>query len=439
MAKKDIKLAELSKIVNEMLDDFRNIDAEWDKEFFEIFVDKAGELSDSRQQAKVKHKLSDIIAIVFFALISNEDEWKEIEEFAIDQRDILQQYLELPNGIPSHDTIERVIGIIKPDELQDLLVEVLKAIIMRATSEMNMPLYTNEELGIEIKDILAVDGKETCKTGNPKSLEEKERRNLNQLNVQSTEYGITLSTTRIEEKTNEIPEAQKVLKSLDLKGCVVTADALNTQKETARVIIEDAKGDYCLALKGNHKTAYDEVKEYFSLEDIKDELKEKQCYKIEEENKSEKKIIREMYISNDIKWFADRKLWKGLKSIGYERKTIEKEGTIKVEERYFLCSFLADVELFSIVIRRHWQVENLLHWILDVTFKEDKLTTREKKALHNMGLIRRFALSILKILKTYYGNRSYKGIRKHIGRKFDKEIPVIFSVIKVLYEQGMTK
>ena len=436
MAKKDTKLVQLSKIVSEMADDLR-IEG-LDMEFFDVFEEKAENLTDSRQQSKVKHKMEDVIAIVFFALLAGEDEWIEIEYFAIDQRDVLKKYLKLPNGIPSHDTLERVISIIEPDELQDFLVDTLRAVIMRATKEMDMPLYTNEELGIRVSDIVAIDGKETCSTGNPKADNEQDRRNLNELNVQSTEYGITLSSTRIDEKTNEIPETQKVLKKLDLRGCIVTADALNTQKETARSIVKDAHADYCLALKANQKNAYTDVVEYFQSSDIRKELcSQKNSWRKEKEIFTDKTVEREYYISDDIKWFSDKKLWTGLKSIGYEKKKIKKaDGETVVEERYFLCSFHADAELFSIVVRRHRHIENLLHWVLDVTFKEDRLSTREKKALHNIGLIRRFVLSLLKILKEYYGNISYKQIRRRIGRTFEKQVPVIFSVIKELYDQG---
>ena len=437
MAKKDIKLARLAEIVSEMADDLEGTGIE--EELFEEMGKKLGALSDRRQQTKVWHKLGDVVAIVFFSLLSDVDEWIEMEYFAIDQRETLQKYLELPHGIPSHDTLERVIAIIDPDELQGLLVDTMRTIIMRATKEMGMPLYTNEELGIEIDDIVAIDGKETRGTGKRNAENEEDRRNLNELNVQSTEYGITLSSTRISEKTNEIPEAQAVLKKLNLRKCIVTADALNTQKETAHSIVHDAHADYCLAVKANQPNAYKDICDYFSDEGLLEALeKEKLTCKKEEEVLSDKVVVREYYITEDIRWFADRKLWEKLTSIGYERKTTKyREGNTTVEEKYFLCSIRADAELFSTVVRRHWHVENLLHWILDVTFHEDDLRTREKKALHNLGLIRRSVLSLLKILKAYYGNISYKHMRRRIGRTFEAQVPVIFSVIKELYDRGI--
>lgn len=435
MPKKSTKLQKLASSVNEMIEDMEK-DSEFDMLFFKIMSDKLTGLTDERQQTKVKHQMSDIIGIVFFAVLSDIDEWYEMEMFAIDHRDTLKQYLSLENGIPSHDTLERVFAIIKEEELQEILVQVLKDMVMKATKEMDEPLYTNEELGIEISDIIAIDGKETRNSGKKYSITEEDRRNLNELNVQSTEYGITLSSTRINEKSNEIPEAQKVLRTLDLRKCVVTADALNTQKDTVAAIVDDAHADYCLALKANQRNAYTDIVEYFNEDTLKELKKGPYTYREEKEITSERSVTREMYISEDIRWFEDRSKWKKLKSIGYEKKTIVnlRDNKETVETRYYLCSLKADVELFSIVIRRHWHVENLLHWVLDVTFKEDALRMKEKTAMHNLGLVRRFVLSILKVLKEYYGNISYRYMRRRICRTFEKQVPIILSVLKLLYD-----
>lgn len=323
----------------------------------------------------------------------------------------------------------------KPEELQRTLVDTVRDLVMKATSDMAAPIYENEAEGICIRDIVSVDGKETRGSGRAEGRSDEERRNLNQLNVQSTQYGITLSSTRISEKSNEIPEAQRVLRELDLRGCVVTADALNTQKETARVIRQEARGDYCLALKANQKGAWSDVADYFHDKGILKELKSGDVLRESEED-SRRRITREYMISGDIGWFADREGWAGLRSIGYERKTVEdkKDGTKSVEERYFLTSLIPDASLFAIVVRRHWHVENLLHWVLDVTFREDSQRTRNKVVLENLSLVRRFVISILKILKAYY-KLSYNKIRRKIGRRFDKEIPVIFATLKKLYDE----
>ena len=178
------------------------------------------------------------------------------------------------------------------------------------------------------------------------------------------------------EKRSAIPEMQKVMKTLDCRGCVVTADAMNTQKATAQAIIEDAHGDYCLALKGNQKTACQEVKEYFSCEELLKEVQEKEgCYKKETEETSIETITREYYITDDIKWFADRKEWKKLTSIGYERKTVAKKGTeeTRIEERYYLCSIKPIAELICHVYNK--TVEILLPQKHETNPKYDRKKT----------------------------------------------------------------
>lgn len=232
---------------------------------------------------------------------------------------------------------------------------------------------------------------------------------------------------------------QKVMKQIDCRGCIVTADAMNTQKATARAIVKEAHGDYCLALKENQKTAYQEVKEYFACGTLLKEIMAKDgCYLKETEETASSSITREYFVTDDINWFEDRGAWEKLTSIGYERKTTAKKGTdeAQIEERYFLCSIKPVAELFAVAVRRHWHIENGLHWTLDVVFREDKLRSKEKNGVHNLGLIRRFVMFIIKLLKVYY-HRSMKRIRDKIGRNLETEIPVILAVLKVLYDNDM--
>lgn len=440
MSKRETKLQSLSETIHIRVEELRGLGIkDLDKIFMEEYLIQAGRLSDSRQQAKVRHSMKDIVGIVFFGVLAGNDEWTDIADFAVDERQILEQYLELPYGIPSHDTIQRVFFILRSDELQSMLVNILIRIVTVAGKKIDEYLYKNDELDCYIKDVIAADGKETHNTGKKSSADPTERRNLNEFNVMSTEWGLTLSSTRIDEKSNEIPEMQKVMKQLDCRGCVVTADAMNTQKATAEAIVEEAHGDYCLALKENQKTAYLEVKEYFACEELlKEILTKKGQYCKETEETACHTITREYFITDNINWFETRREWKKLTSIGYERKTItQKEtGEVSVEERYYLCSIKPIAELFAIVVRRHWHIENGLHWVLDIVFKEDKLRSKEKNGIHNLGLIRRFAMFIIKLLKVYY-HRSMKRIRNKIGRNLGTEIPVILAVLKVLYDNDM--
>ena len=440
MPKKDTKLQKLSETIYIAVEEMKNLGIEGlDRIFMKEYLQQADQLTDSRQQVKIKHSLKDIMGIVFFAVLAGNDEWTEISDFAIDEKETLEKYLELSNGIPSHDTIQRVFFILKSDELQNMLVNILIQLINVAGKGLDEYLYRNDSLGCYIRDVIAADGKETHNTAKKNSKDIASRRNLNELNVMSTEWGITMSSTKIDEKSNEIPEMQKVMTQIDCRGCIVTTDAMNTQKATAMAIVKEAHGDYCLALKENQKTVYYEIKEYFACEELMKELMAKdEQYVKETEDTSYSTITREYFITDDIKWFEDRKEWEKLTSIGFERKTTTKKETdeVYVEERYYLCSIKPVAELFAVVVRRHWHIENCLHWILDIVFKEDKLRSKEKNGIHNLGLIRRFVMFIIKLLKVYY-NRSMKRIRDKIGRNLESEIPVILAVLKVLYDNDM--
>ena len=440
MPKRDTKLQKLSETIHITVEELRGLGVEGlDRLFMEEYLSQAGQLTDSRQQVKVRHSLKDIIGIVFFAVLAGNDEWTEIADFAVDERQTLEKYLGLPNGIPSHDTIQRVFFILRPEEVQDMLVNILAQMVTAAGKRLDEYLYKNEELDCYIRDVIAADGKETHNTGKKKSEDAAERRNLQEFNVMSTEWGISFSSTRIDEKSNEIPQMQKVMKQIDCRGCIVTADAMNAQKATAEAIIKQARGDYCLALKGNHGTVWREVKEYFACEELLEKIKKKEGqYFREEETRTYETVTREYFITDSLEWFEDRKEWEKLQSIGYERKSISRKetGETTVEERYYLCSIKPIAVLFGIAVRRHWHIENGLHWVLDIVFREDRLRSKEKNGIHNLGLIRRFVMFIMKLLKVYY-NRSMKRIRAKIGRNLEREMPVILSVLKVLYDNDM--
>lgn len=440
MPKKDTKLQKLSESIFSTLEEIRGLEIkDLDRMFMEEYLEQAEQLTDTRQQAKVWYSLKEVVGIVFFALLAGNDEWSEIADFAVDEKETLKKYLELPKGIPSHDTIQRVFCILRPDELQKMLVNILIQLITVAGKGLDEYLYRNDALGYCIRDVIAADGKETCNTAKKDSKQAEDSRNLNEFNVMSTEWGICLSSTRISEKSNEIPEMQKVIKQIDCRGCIVTADAMNTQKGTARAIAKEAHGEYCLALKENQKTAYQEIKEYFACEDfLKKITGQDGRYLKETEHTAVIITTREYFITDDIQWFEDRKEWESLSSIGYERKTIIRKETNEahVEERYYLCSIPPAADLFATAVRRHWHIENGLHWTLDVVFREDKLRSKEKKGIHNLGLIRRFVMFILNLLKVYY-HRSMKRIRNKIGRNPETEIPVILTVLKVLYDNDM--
>lgn len=201
---------------------------------------------------------------------------------------------------------------------------------------------------------------------------------LQTLNVYSGDYGICLGQRFIEEKTNEIPAAQEVLRLMDLKDTIVTADAMNCQKDTAAAVI-NAGGDYVLALKGNQQLFYEEVKGYFDTDILAGLCGEAGHYRKTVDKEHGGTAVREYYITEDIQWFSEIKKWKKLKSIGMVHKVLKKTNGSQAEEyRYYICSIGADAEEFERAAHDHWGVENSLHWQLDFTFGDDKTRAWQK-------------------------------------------------------------
>ena len=411
MSKKSSKLNEISKMFNQINIKFDELSNEGIKDMIAIVKKQ----NDTRYTPNVKHKMEDIILITLFAILAKCNEWTEIESFAKKKEKWLRKYLELPNGIPSHDTIQRVISIFNPQTLYTDTINYLIEKIDLITSK------TQE------KDILSMDGKTS--NGSKRSTGINENENVvNTMSVYSTKYGISLIQDYIEEKSNEIPMGSKLLEKLNLKDCIVTADALNTQVDTIKAILK-GKADYVLPVKENQKLTYEEIKEYFEDKELLEKAK-KENYKQTIEKEHNGIITREYYLTNDIKWMNKKEKWPGIKSIGLARNITEKKDKTIIEDRYYIISFEGDIELFSKSVRGEWGVENNLHAPLDIVFKEDANKTLEKNGAKNLGIIRRIALAILKFVQTYY-KKSLNLIRTDLAFDFENEIENIFKLLDV--------
>jgi len=215
----------------------------------------------------------------------------------------------------------------------------------------------------------------------------------------------------------------------EIKDCVLTWDALNTQKDTVAAVIRK-KGDYVGALKENHRNFYEDVKLYFDSETVT--LMKKAGHYIQTVEKEQSGVVtREYFLTQDIEWFASKKDWAGLKSIGFVRKTVEKKnGEIKTEERYYIAS-IVDIELYAKSVRSHWRVENSLHWQLDYTFKDDRNTTMEQNGAKNLQIIKKVVLAVLSLIKPVFGGKSLKSIRFITALSFEKYIEIIFKTLNL--------
>ena len=334
---------------------------------------------DTRQSGKVMHKLSEIIGISLFAMIANANDCVDIQHFGEEHEQFLREYFELINGIPSHDTIQRAFAMVSPECLQGF------------RNRFNDLLNTGE--GKKVQKILGIDGKTQRGSGN-------ESQKANHIVSAVDENGICLGESRVDEKSSEITAIPELLDNLNIKGHIITTDAMGTQKEIVKKIRQKG-ADYVLALKGNQGTLYAGVKLYFQDTEI---LSKCDYHKTVEKARGgiEK---REYWQTNDIVWLPQKKDWTGIKSIAMTRNTIIKNGKTTIEERYFISSLDGSVKEIARAIRGHWRVESY-HWQLDVTFREDGDHTLDKHVAYNLNIMRKMALNLLKLLDVGRNNVS---------------------------------
>ena len=356
--------------------------------------------------------------VTILAVLADCNEWQEIVDYAEEEKDFLKSFLKLTGGIPSAKTYERVISMVDSNELNNIFVEFIKEI----------QFMDNKYF----KDILTFDGKVDKGSKRNKGYITEETKPLNVLNVYSDKLEMCIEQEMIEEKTNEITAIPEILERLNLKNVICTWDALNTQKENVKAVRAKG-GDYCVALKMNQPNFYKDVQDYFDEDRLMIiESGYEGGYQLTREKSHEAVITYEYYQTEKVEWYSDIKSWEGLKSIGLVKKKIEKsDGSVIEEKRYYISSLLLNINEFSNAIRKHWNVENKLHWQMDFTFKSDDNTTVNKKALFNLQIIKKFCLKILNEVKKVQ-NRSLKRIRKSISRNVEKETIEIFKLLRNL-------
>ena len=389
------------------------------------FRDSLDGLDDKRHQSYVRHRMSDIIIMVFLALLANVDEWDEIEVFLDIRADWFIKLLDLRHGIPCHDTMQSVIGSLEPQALTEIC---LGFIIGKINIYSEMARH-DDPFRKPGKSIISIDGK-TSRGSAGKDAGNGKIRPLHTLNAVSSDYGFCIGQVFVPEKTNEITAVGDLLDLIDVSDTVVTWDALNTQKDNVRKVI-DKKGDYVVALKANHGSLLEEVRDYLCDDGL---LKNNPLVEYHETKEKEHGFVitRQYIISKEVDWIYDRKSWAGLGAIGCCKKTAAplKGGDPVTETRYYLSS-VTDVSLFARSVRQHWSVE-AFHWQMDFTFRDDSNRTRDKKSAKNLQIMKKTALALLTLVKPMYRKRiSIKNIRLTICTNFEKEIPRIFSMLDV--------
>lgn len=329
-------------------------------------------LKDPRRRHRRLHRLVDIVVISISAVIAGAEDWHQVVTFARRRQDWLKRFLSLPNGIPSHDTFERVFDRIDPKVFQSCYQEWISAVCT----------------ALDIKQV-AIDGKTLRRSGSG---------NLGPLHVVSawaTANHLILGQETVSEKSNEITAIPRLLELLDIEGALVTLDAMGCQKEIAQQIVARG-GDYVLTVKGNQERLFDDIQQSFvDAFEREAAVVDQDVFHTDERGhgRHEKRTYTVLY---DLKGIRDRALWAELTVIGmcYSERTVN--GKTSEELRYFIGSRRASARTYGKALRNHWGIENGLHWHMDITFGEDASRIRKRRGAENFAFLRRIALSLLK-------------------------------------------
>jgi predicted transposase YbfD/YdcC len=334
-----------------------------------------GKLEDPRREQGKRHQLIDIITITICAVICGADDWMEVETYGRAKRQWLKTFLELPQGIPSHDTFARVFAALKPNKLQNCFLSWITAIVQLTKGE-----------------IVSIDGKALRRSY------DKGKGMIHMVSAWATESQLVLGQRKVDEKSNEIKAIPELLEILELQGCIVTIDAMGCQQEIAEKIIAE-EADYVLALKGNQGNLHEAVKLLFRHgEQNKYRLTEHDYYRTIEKNHGRIEERQYWTIGNvqPLIEVTGKPLWQGLRTIGMVRSKRTEKGETSQEDRYYLSSLGNNAKEFARAVRSHWGIENSVHWVLDISFREDESRMRKDHSAENFSTIRRIALNLLK-------------------------------------------
>lgn len=350
-----------------------------------LAVQHFGSMPDPRIERSKQYPLVEIIVIALSAVLSAGESFYEIAAFGETKQAWLKQFLPLAQGVPSHDTFRRVFSLLDPKAFEACLLSWVQDVIGGSLSA---------------EDVLAIDGKQLRGSGDGKL------KAVHMLNVWSQQHGLCLSSTAVETKTNEItqmPELLDTLALLDVTGCIVTVDALNTQRAIATKVT-DHQADYVMALKGNQASLLEDV--VWLFEQVENDTPDN-SFETHERSRGRDEW-RHCQVITELDYLAEHD-WPGLASIAKVSSTRTCKGKTTSEVRYYLCSFSAQAEQLLSVVRSHWEIENKLHWTLDVVFAEDAHSYRDRRGAENMSIMRKFAFNLL---KNEPSKGSLKGKRK---------------------------
>ncbi|MDR2923046.1 MAG: ISAs1 family transposase [Treponema sp.] len=350
-------------------------------------------IPDPRIARCKKHLLTDILLLCIIAMVCGVESVEDIAFFGITHIQWLKKYLTLPHGIPSADTILRVLGRIDHTKFEESFLNWTRG-------------YFQER--VQPGSVIAIDGKTVRGSATDT------QRGVHLVSAWSDELGLVLGQVKTKEKSNEITAIPQLLSVLDMSGCIITIDAMGCQKQIAADIIR-GKGDYVLSLKENHPEAHAEVKELFDEKS----LGEPEYTEITKDHGRIEK--REAWLNKDVSWFEGKEGWPGLKGFGCIRSSRPVKEATAVECRYFLTS-LADTAQFARSVRSHWGIENKLHWTLDAVFREDYARNRKDRSAANLAVLRKITLNLIRLEKTEkYQKQKFSLNRKRLYASYNPD------------------
>ena len=359
-------------------------------------------IPDPRINRCKKHILTDILLLCIIAMVCGVECVENIAFFGITHLQWLKRYLALPNGVPSADTILRVLGRIDHTKFEECFLNWTQG-------------YFRER--VHPGTNIAIDGK------NIRGSATETERGVHLVSAWANELGLVLGQVKTAEKSNEITAIPELLAALDITGCVITIDAMGCRKQTAGDITRK-KGGYVLALKENHPETYAEAAALFP----ENELGAAEYTDITKDHGRIEK--REAWLYNDLSWFADLKDWAGLKAFGCIRSTRTVKEKTTVVYRYFLTS-LTDTAQFAKSVRAHWGIENKLHWALDVAFREDYARNRKDHSAANLAILRKITLNLIRLEPTEkFEKQKFSLGRKRLYASYNQEflLKILFNI-----------